>query len=197
MALIRANNKTIQNVTTLPTGVTEYNLEQGDLPNGSILQVVQNTTDLTINISSTTTSFTDVGDFTLSITPLKANSKIFIRISGFAMHYNPDTSPPNHGGSTTIMRSVAGGSWTNVVGVDRGLDGIYKNSQASDSWEEHICKMTYLDTPTYTLGQQIQYRAGFRRSTKNTGAFYLNHLGGLYSNGNGLRLVAIAQEIAG
>jgi hypothetical protein len=40
MALIRPNNKALSNITTLPTGITEYNLQETDLPSGSIVQIV-------------------------------------------------------------------------------------------------------------------------------------------------------------
>ena len=41
MALIRANNKTIQNVTTLPSGITEYNLSAEDFPVGTVIQTIR------------------------------------------------------------------------------------------------------------------------------------------------------------
>ena len=169
----------------------------GALPAGSVLQVVQETVDLTIDLSTTSTSFTTASEMELAITPTKANSKIFVVMRGFATHFNPTAGTPNHGGTTTIMRSVAGGSFANVVNVDRGIDGIYRAGQNNGQWDEHVCNMEYLDTPTYTLGQQIVYRPGWRRSTRDSGGFYLNHTGGLYTYGNGLRVVGIAMEIAG
>lgn len=168
----------------------------GDLPAGSVLQTVTSNTDLTINIQTGSTSFATVSDAEIAITPISANSKIRVYMGGWIMHFNPDANPQNKGGSVTIMRSVNSGSFANVTG-GRGLDGIFKVASGGSHWEEHVAHLEYLDEPTYTVGQEIKYRAGFRRQTNTDGAFYLNHNGGLYNNGNPIRVVFIAQEIAG
>jgi hypothetical protein len=75
MALIRPNNRALQDITTLPTGITEYNLGSGDLPSGSVLQVVR-TSLSTQGSTSNVSSYVAFGD--AYITPKYASSSILI-----------------------------------------------------------------------------------------------------------------------
>ena len=79
MALIRANNKTIQNVTTLPSGITEYNLLGSDLPSGSVLNTQLFDVTPGSNVENTTNIYTTLA--TATYNPVSSLSTIFITTS--------------------------------------------------------------------------------------------------------------------
>ena len=171
-------------------------LGTSNLPAGSVIQVVQATAAPTGGTSSTSTSFIDSNIIEIAITPIETSSKILVYFSGFLMHPNPAAN--NWGGALHIYRSVAGGSYSPVNGDStRGLTGTYKHNQYSDSWDDRVAVMQYLDTPTYTSGQQLKYRVYFKASTRNTGIFHIQHTGGMGSYSGNNTIVGIAQEIAG
>ena len=66
MAIIKPNNNTISAITALPASITT----------GKVLQVVSAFKD--DNFSTTSTSFTDITDLTLNITPSSSSNKILI-----------------------------------------------------------------------------------------------------------------------
>jgi hypothetical protein len=149
-------------------------------------------------VTTSSTSYVDTGIIEVAITPRALNSKIDIYMGGFQAHINPQAT--NYSGSMHIYRSVAGGAYAPVNGsTTSGLWGIYRNSQSGDAWDDFIATMQYLDSPTYTLGQEIKYRAFFRQGTRNGsgGAFYASHTGGISSfNGGTTNVIGIAKEIA-
>jgi len=191
MALIRANNKTIQNVTTLPTGVTEYNLDAGDLPSGSVLQVQSYTFEPSGSYDNqvTSDSYVDSGFGVLNITPIKSGSKIFVEMSGWAMHTNPGSL--NRGGNFRIYRSIAGGAYAAVS--TNSQDFIYKTS--GSNWEDQSGNARYMDSPSYELGQQISYKLYGRKNPNSTGTRFYH--GGGHKEADYNVIIFTAMEIAG
>ena len=66
MAIIKPNNNTISAITALPAAITT----------GKVLQIVSDTTTDTTTVGSTT--FTDVTNLSVSITPAATSSKILL-----------------------------------------------------------------------------------------------------------------------
>ena len=66
MAIIKPNNNTISAITALPAAITT----------GKVLQVV--TDEVSGQVSSTSTSYTDITGLSVSITPSSASSKIYV-----------------------------------------------------------------------------------------------------------------------
>ena len=150
---------------------------------GKLLQIVQqhDTTFTRAAVNSTTFTATT---HQVSITPTAANSKIYVTISGVS----------NNNGQAqvmymTILRSIAGGSFNNIVphgssGANYGL-GYNKGDQSRN---EISFAMHYLDDPTYTLGQAIIYRLYIRAG----GGYTVE----VPSSPNAEPVLCIAQEIA-
>jgi len=65
--------------TILTTGSSGQSIPKAALPTGSVLQVVQYST--TTQVTTTSTSFVDVTNFTASITPTSSTSKILALIN--------------------------------------------------------------------------------------------------------------------
>ena len=140
------------------------------LPSGSsggIIQVKQITHSNYIKYN--TNSFTagtlaggGTGNYSITITPTRADSKILV---SFNSMYDSYSGQRNY---VTIFRSVGGGTASNIVG-GRGLVEIWNN----DHRIQATCTGQYLDSPnttsavTYTVYAQV-----------STGDFYL----GLYDN---------------
>jgi hypothetical protein len=191
MALIRPNNKALSNITTLPSGITEYNLQETDLPNGTVLQVQSYTFEPSGSYDNnlTSDSYVDSGFGVLSITPIKSGSKIFVEMSGWAMHTNPDNN--NKGGNFRIYRSIAGGAYAPVS--TNSQDFIYKTS--GSNWEDQSGNARYMDTPSYTLGQQISYKLYGRKSPNGTATRFYH--GGGHKESDYNVIIFTAMEIAG
>ena len=150
---------------------------------GKLLQIVQqhdtNFTRAAVNSQTFTATTHQV-----SITPTAANSKIYVTISGVS----------NNNGQAqvmymTILRSIAGGSFGNIVphgssGANFGL-GYNKGDQSRN---EISFALHYLDDPTYTLGQAIIYKLYIR-----SGGSYTVEVP---SSPNAEPVLCIAQEIA-
>jgi len=106
------NNMTMANVTVSSGNVNASILTSGTVPSarqptGSVLQVVQATTNS--NYSTASSSFTATG-FTLTITPISASNKILIMING-GNFYNTTA-----GGEawTAMYRSIGGGGYSQL-----------------------------------------------------------------------------------
>lgn len=150
MALIRANNKTIQNVTTLPTGITEYNLLGTDLPSGSVLQVVSG--EYSTESDTGSTSYVDTG-LQASITPSSTSSKILILVS-LASSGAFESSGTAANAAYRILKNGT----TQVTQVwhrvnDYGGSGVF-------SFSNHA--INYLDSPETTSATtyKVQHKLG-------------------------------------
>ena len=75
MAIITLNNNSLSSVTSLPAAI----------PTGKVLQIVSDTTTDTTTVGSTT--FTDVTNLSVSITPAATSSKILLIASMSGRNY--------------------------------------------------------------------------------------------------------------
>jgi len=163
------------------------------VPAGSVIQVVQYESTPAAS-ATTSTSFVTSNLIDVPITPVAANSKILISIENYIMHVNGDAD--NWGGGTMIYRAIAGGSYAAVASTSNPLDGMYINAQPTGAWKDCVGKSIFLDTPSYTLGQTINYQLWFRKSSRGSGGWYVHHTGGLATYVGTTRVLGRAQEIA-
>ena len=151
------------NLTSLPAGNltgTLPALDGSNLTNvsaGKLLQVVQEHDSSFTRLQTNSTSFV-ASTFKVTITPTAANSKILVDF-----RYISNNNGVGFDCYMTIRRSVAGGSF-----VD---DYIPQGSQSNTNDNRYLTRnyggasrneistsMQILDTPTYTLGQAIEYK---------------------------------------
>ena len=117
---------------------------------GKILQVVSATTST--QVTNTTSTYADSG-LTDSITPVAAGSSILVLTS--QSFYFLRT-----GNGEGVRVQLVRGS-TVIFGAD-AVDQYLVIGGASSVYQQARNAMTYLDTPTYTLGDAITYKTQFR-----------------------------------
>ena len=121
---------------------------------GKILQAVSVKIDS--EVSSTSSSFADIGGFTLNITPAATSSKILVSI--YCQMYNNDTDTQS-GGATKFLRNVNGGSYSNLSAQGAGLSAIVSTVDASaGNNNAHLIpfQITLIDSPSTTT--QCNYK---------------------------------------
>ena len=143
---------------------------------GNILQVIQVAPNSGNNadFSTTQTSGQHISALDTSITPIAANSKLLVMIN---IRTQNDHSADGNGRHTINMaQSIGGGSLSNTL--IQGFNGIYGFSGSSrNSYLNHA--MTFLDTPSYSLGQAIVYKFYLASDTSsNTAKVYLDSSSG-------------------
>jgi hypothetical protein len=105
------NDATTQSSTaTNASNISSGTLGKARLPTGSVLQVVQVTTNSSYSVNST--SWTATG-FTGSITPTSATSKILMCLSGGQFRYSPSSGQEMW---LQVYRSIGGGAYSSLVG---------------------------------------------------------------------------------
>jgi len=154
-------------------------LIDADLPSGSVLQMVENTRVHSDNLTTTSTTMVDSGLVTGAITPASAGSKIAVDISGFILHVNAANG--NYGVQFQMFKSVNGGTYVKVNAGD--MDGGIFDETGTSGWSEENGSCSVLDTPSYTLGQAINYKLYFREDHANSNGAYINHHGGILQGG--------------
>ena len=153
---------------------------------GKFLQIVQEYDTSFPRLQTNSTTFVAT-TFKVTITPTAANSKILI-------DFRFITNNNGHGQDmyVAVRRSINGGSFDeftptgNVYGAgNRHLTRNY----GSNSRNEISSSMQYLDSPSYTLGQAIEYKM-YGRSGNSS------HTIELPSTPNGTPVLCFAMEIA-
>ena len=127
---------------------------------GKILQVVPVYKGDRFTTGST--SFVDVTGLSVTITPTAANSTILLQ---GAIHAGTRQSNLDHGGGIRVMRSIAGGSFSN----DNKLNGLSDGSR--DRITFRLASISYnsdhmtggfgfcgVDDPSYSVGNAIVYK---------------------------------------
>ena len=122
---------------------------------GKFLQIVQEYNSSFPRLQTNSTTFV-ASDFKVTITPTAANSKILVDFR-FISNNN------GHGQDMymTIRRKVASGSFEEFTPAGSGLSAGNKHltrNYGSNSRNEISSNMQILDTPSYTLGQAIEYK---------------------------------------
>tara|TARA_R100000234_G_scaffold33999_1_gene20076 strand:- start:551 stop:1066 length:516 start_codon:yes stop_codon:yes gene_type:complete len=141
------SNSTIANVTTLPAAIST----------GKVLQI--QSTLLNAEFASSSTSFTDVTNLSLTITPAATSSKILLLC-------NTNTYQNTNQAYWAMRweRAISGGATTNIGHGTYGLS-FARSAQAHDFWGG--VGMTYLDSPSTT--SEITYQV--QASSTGSGSF--------------------------
>jgi hypothetical protein len=108
MALTRLGLNQAINLATNTTGT----LATGNLPDGSVLQVAQNS--LTSEISTSSASYVTSG-LTTTITPSSSSNKILILLNGGRNSYDDSGQNPNKL-SVTFYSSIGGATAADILG---------------------------------------------------------------------------------
>tara|TARA_B100000131_G_scaffold309939_1_gene341023 strand:+ start:547 stop:1116 length:570 start_codon:yes stop_codon:yes gene_type:complete len=126
---------------------------------GSILQVVGNLN--TGGGTSTTTNNAWVATYiTDTITPVAANSKIVILLSGMGGYVGGSSGGY---GNATVGWKEGSGSWNYLGDGTNGMAYIYNNPGQAGWWDANV---SMLHTPSYTLSNTLTYTF-FIRCTSN------------------------------
>jgi hypothetical protein len=150
MALTRLSNQSLTSLTALPAAIST----------GKVLQV--QSTLLNADFSSTSTSFTDVTNLSLTITPAATSSKILLLL-------NTNTYQNTNQAYWALRweRAISGGATTNIGHGTYGLS-FARSAQAHDFWGG--VGMTYLDSPSTT--SEITYQV--QASTTGSGTMSIS-----------------------
>ena len=138
--------------------------------NGAVLQVVQTTkTDTTSTVS---TSYADISGMSRTITPVAADSNILVMVM---VSLGADGAIAANGyvqilrGSTDIFSGTAASRTSASVAMF-----AYGTGSGADLHYSTLTEpITYLDDPTYTLGDELTYKLQWATAASN-GTLYLN-----------------------
>ena len=135
---------------------------------GHIVQVVGNMLEVgSGNVTFTSTSFTPSGFLSPLITPKFANSKIKVECD-VSMIYGVNAG---NGSMSKLYRSVQGGSY---AATDNTTYGHFHESSGTDNISPHM--HSFLDSPTYTLGNTIRYQLYIRSQGSGDVYIYANSM---------------------
>jgi len=129
--------------TTVPS--SKLSLVSGDMPTGSVLQVVSGTN----TNSSSLNGMTDL--ITLDITPSTTSSKILLQFSGVASSVRRYVGYQLFRGSTQIAMGATPGNRATVIAA---LDS--NNDSTNDGYCGRSAAACYIDSPSST--SQITYK---------------------------------------
>ena len=127
---------------------------------GKVLKV-ENGQGIGSNKATTSTSFVET-DIVDSITPTAASSKILIQ---YAVPTN--TASNNTSNKIRIYRQVNGGGYS-AVGDNAYFNTVFTNGGTVNQF----CTIQYLDTPSYSLTNQIDYKLYMASSDGGTVNMY-------------------------
>ena len=153
---------------------------------GKFLQIVQEYNSSFPRLQTNSTTFV-ASDFKVTITPTAANSKILVDFR-FISNNN------GHGQDMymTLRRSINGGSFDEFTPAGSSLGSGNKHltrNYGSNSRNEISSNMQILDSPSYSLGQAIEYKL-YGRSGNSS------HYIELPSSPNQSPVLCFAMEIA-
>lgn len=145
-------------------------ITSGALPAGSILQVVQTVKrDVT---STTATSYEDISGMSRTITPVAADSNILVQAMvtlGADGTYAANSYIQLVRGSTAIFS----GTETGRIQTTISMMAYGTGSGADFHYSTLTEPITFLDDPTYTLGDELTYKLQWADSSSSS-TLYLN-----------------------
>ena len=149
---------------------------------GKILQV-KTLSWLAGGVSGSGDTFHGVTSGNLQITPSAANSKILLILTGVNGHANMGGSTGNHGCRYFFGMSINGGSFVSVTtgnafntSDEEPLSATHINGDVG-TWLDFPIDYSYVVTPSYSLGQAIDFRPyyGKNYSMGNSFSYYFQH----------------------
>ena len=141
-----------------------------DAPAGSVVQSATTTATGSVAVNSSDIS---ASGLITTLTPRLSGSKFLTILSGVTAHSNK-TSADNHGTIYYMYVSVAGGSYANVAA---NVTGSHHIDGALGAWIDIPLTMSYLSTPTYTLGNTVAFQPYYGRNTGGSSTMYFHHAG--------------------
>jgi len=159
MSIIKPNNNTISAITALPAAI----------PTGKVLQVVQATK--TNTFESTSTSFVDITDYNVAITPSSSSSKVLIQ--GFL------TVSGNTWSTTGMYFQLVRGSTNILTSSGSSNNGTFVYAHEANNESGSIkgispCHFSFLDSPSTTSA--TTYKVQGKTSTGSNGEFVINYM---------------------
>ena len=155
---------------------------------GAILQVKMSSA-ATGNITGSGTSISTVSTLNVNITPIAAGSKFLLQATGINGHVNMEGSTGNHGCKYFFYASVNSGTFADVNSSGNSICHTYLNAGIG-SWKDLPVHYSYLASPSYSLGQSIDFRPAYGKPNQmgNDKTFYFNHD---TQSGNEMRLIVL------
>ena len=138
---------------------------------GKILQVQQTfKRDTASQLFTTTNTYQDISGMSVNITPVAANSNILVM---FNLHINTAL------GGTGHIRLARGSDDTIAIG-DAGQANqlrdtvMFRPTSTPYAYDQGNLSMTFLDDPTYTVGDTLTYKLRWTAGSTYTTTFYVN-----------------------
>ena len=142
-------------------------IADGGMPSGSVIQVVQAIkTDTT---ASTSTSFEDVSNLSVNITPSSTSNKILIMCSfcwGAAVNASPKFKLAGGNSTTFVGDAASNRQRVSYMAADDYFNGATNAGQET----AFMGFINYLDSPSSTSQQTYKLQA----ETDGNGAYYIN-----------------------
>ena len=160
-------------MATLTLGTTNLSTSGGNWSSAPAGTVVQSATTTASGAVATSSDGPNASGLIVTMTPRLSGSKFLTILSGVTAHSNK-TSSDNHGTIYYMYVSVAGGSYANVAANVTGSHHIDGNLGA---WIDVPLTMTFLSTPSYTVGQTVAFQPYYGRNTGGSGTMYFHHAG--------------------
>ena len=137
------------NLTSLnASNISSGTLNSARFSGGKILQVTS--TSVSSQVTTSSSSYADIGGYTLSITPSATSSKILFQC--YIQYYFFDSDAQN-GCSTKILRNIGGGSYSNLSSQSAGVSNIASDVDGSvggnNAGLDAPC-ITIIDSPNTT-----------------------------------------------
>ena len=165
--------------------ITGLNVETGNLPAGSILQVV--TASTSTEVANTTATMTDTG-LSVNITPSSATNKILVFVS---QPYRTARNSTSAYGSIILLRDS-----TQLTSIPKSSGGGfllgYNSTGPTTTDTRGVYSVTYLDSPTTT--SQVTYKTQMAVNSANNNAFIETQENGTTDNATSYITV---MEVAG
>ena len=153
-------------VLTVPDTANGTVLTTTNPRSGNTVQTVQNLTYTRIATTSTTYVATA---HTVTITPIFASSKILIDF-----HSMINTNGTDHRAFVDVYRSINGGTFTGIAPVGSGQtvgasanSGFLAEVRGDNSRIQVPYAIHYLDSPSYSVGNTIEYKLYIRSSSSS------------------------------
>ena len=182
MPLTLCGNGTVTGLAVggLPDGSVDGDTIANTVTTGKVLQVVHNSYATQVSIQGGTA----ITGLNATITPTKANSKIFV-IANQQGQIRVDSDPSQVINFYVDINVNSGGE--TEIEFQMYLGGNYPNNRRSN----RLTTMTILDTPSYSVGNSIVYRVRAGTYTSNYGLRYTAQVNAA-SNPSRMTLMEIA-----
>ena len=158
---------------TLTLGTTNLSTSGGNWSSAPAGTVVQSATTAASGSIAADSSSVIASGLITTLTPRLSGSKFLTMLSGVTAHSNKASSD-NHGTIYYMYVSVGGGSYANVAA---NVTGSHFINDSIGNWADFPLTMTYLATPSYSLGQTVAFQPHYARSTNSSSTCYFHHTG--------------------